>query len=205
MSEHPAHPTLHGSREGRSHGKVAVICASVVFGMLGLAFASVPFYSWFCRTTGYEGTPTVATLAPAHTIDRVFEVRFDANVFAGLPWAFRPEVASVKLKAGEVATVNYRIENLSDEETRGIAAFNVTPPLAGSHFNKLACFCFTEQTLKPHEVIEAPVTFFVDPGADDDKNLRGLAAITLSYTFFAAEKPPARAAQAASPPAPPKL
>lgn len=183
----------------RANGRVGVICLGIAVGMLGLAFASVPFYRWFCKTTGYDGTPGVATVAPNRVIDRTFEVRFDSNVHAGLPWSFRPEVASVKLKAGEVSTVIYRIENQSDETTRGVAAFNVTPELAGAHFNKLACFCFTEQTLGPREVIEAPVTFYVDPSADEDKNLRGLETMTLSYTFFAVEKPPARAAAVQTP------
>jgi cytochrome c oxidase assembly protein subunit 11 len=101
------------------------------------------------------------------------------------------------VKGGEVATVHYRIENLSDQETRGVAAFNVTPELAGAYFNKIACFCFTEQTLKPHEVIDAPVTFYVDASADDDKNIESVTTITLSYTFFASEKPVARAVSAA--------
>ncbi len=186
-----------GTASARANGRVAVMLFVLTGGMLGAAFAAVPFYTWFCKTTGYSGTPAVATIAPDRVIDRVFEVRFDSNVHAGLPWDFRPETKSITVKAGEVATILYRIENLSDRETRGTAAFNVTPDLAGGYFNKLACFCFTEQVLKPHEVIEAPVTFFVDPDADADKNLKGLTAITLSYTFFAAEKPAGRSASAA--------
>ena len=183
----------------RANGRVAVALAGLTAGMLALAFASVPLYSWFCRTTGYGGTPGVATIAPDRIVDRVFEVRFDANVSTGLEWDFRPEVTSVKVRAGEAATILYRIENRSDRETRGIAAFNVTPEQAGGHFNKLACFCFTEQTLKPHEVIEAPVTFFVDPAAADDKNLKGRDTITLSYTFFAADKGQTRTSALAEP------
>jgi cytochrome c oxidase assembly protein subunit 11 len=181
----------------RANGRVAIALGVLTVGMLGAAFAAVPFYTWFCKTTGYSGTPAVASIAPDRVIDRKFEVRFDANVHPGLPWAFQPETKSITLKAGQVATVLYRIENLSDQETRGTAVFNVTPDLAGGYFNKLACFCFTEQVLKPHETIEAPVTFFVDPDADGDKNLKGLATITLSYTFYAAEKPAARATTAA--------
>lgn len=180
----------------RSNGRVAIALFTLVAGMLGLAFAAVPFYTWFCRTTGYAGTTGVATIAPERKSDRVFEVRFDANVHPGVPWSFGPEVGSIRVKGGEVATIHYRIENLSDQETRGVAAFNVTPELAGAYFNKLACFCFTEQVLKPHEVIDAPVTFYVDASADDDKNLKGVTTITLSYTFFASEKPVARAVSA---------
>lgn len=196
-------PATSTAATARANGRVALALAGMTAGMLGVAFAAVPFYAWFCRATGYEGTPTVASVAPDRVSDRVLEVRFDANVHAGLDWGFRPEVGSVRVKAGEVATVVYRIENLSDRETRGIAAFNVTPDQAGAHFNKLACFCFTEQTLKPREVIEAPVTFFVDASADDDKNMRGRDTITLSYTFFAADKGQARTSALAEPAARP--
>ena len=181
----------------RANGRVAVVLFALTAGMLGAAYAAVPFYTWFCRVTGYSGTPGVASVAPDRVIDRVFEIRFDANVHNGLPWEFRPETPSLRVRAGEVATIVYRITNQSDRETRGTATFNVTPDQAGGHFNTLACFCFTEQTLKPHEVLEAPVTFFVDPEADRDKNLAGVDAITLSYTFFATEKPTGRAASAA--------
>lgn len=182
----------------RANGRVAALLFVLTGGMLGAAYAAVPFYSWFCRVTGYGGTPAVASVAPGRVIDRVFEVRFDANVHAGLPWKFEPETPSVRIRAGEVATVVYRITNLADRETRGTAAYNVTPDQAAGHFNKLACFCFSEQTLEPHQTVEAPVTFFVDPDADADKNIRGLVSITLSYTFFAtAEKPAVRAAATA--------
>ena len=197
----PRRPPTTSSVSARANGRVAMALVGLVVAMGGLAYASVPFYDWFCRTTGYGGTPGVATIAPDRIADRVFEVRFDANVSGGLPWDFRPEVASLKLRAGEVATVVYRLENRSDVETRGIAAFNVTPEQAGGHFAKIACFCFTEQTLRPHEVIEAPVTFYVDPAADADKNLRGRDTITLSYTFFPADGAKARAASAALVPA----
>lgn len=184
----PRRPPTTSSVSARANGRVATALVGLVVAMGGLAYASVPFYDWFCRTTGYGGTPGVATIAPDRIADRVFEVRFDANVSGGLLWDFRPEVASLKLRAGEVATVVYRLENRSDVETRGIAAFNVTPEQAGGLFAKLACFCFTEQTLAPHEVREAPVTFYVDPAAVEDKNLKGRDTITLSYTFFAAER-----------------
>jgi cytochrome c oxidase assembly protein subunit 11 len=183
----------------RANGRVALLLAGLTAGMLGSAFAAVPFYTWFCRTTGYSGTPGVAAIAPDRVVDRVFEVRFDANVHAGLPWDFRPEVASVKVRPGEVATVVYRIENRSDRETRGTATFNVTPDQAGGHFDKLACFCFGEQTLKPGEVVEAPVTFYVDPDVDRDKNMNGLGTITLSYTFFAVDGSAPRAAALVEP------
>ncbi len=177
-----------------SNTRVLVVCLGVTFGMLGAAFAAVPFYRWFCATTGYDGTPTVATAAPAVAPGRHIEVRFDTNVNGGLPWRFSPLVDRMDVAMGEANTVLFRIENTSDKPTRGVAAFNVTPPLSAYWFTKLACFCFTEQTLQPHEVIEAPVTFYVDPGLDGDKNVRGLASLTLSYTFFTAPEKPAETA-----------
>jgi cytochrome c oxidase assembly protein subunit 11 len=197
MAESPR-PAPRAVRPTR-HGPVAAACFGLALGMLGAAFAAVPFYRWFCAVTGYGGTPQVASLAPTTLGDRTIEVRFDANVFSGLPWRFAPDVPSIRVRTGEAVTVNFRIENPTDAETRGRAVFNVTPPLAAYWFTKLACFCFEEQVLKPHEVIEAPVTFFVDAGIDGDKNVRGLAGLTLSYTFFPAEEPRAAAVPAGPP------
>jgi cytochrome c oxidase assembly protein subunit 11 len=168
---------------------VALICTAMTFSMLGLAFAAVPFYDWFCRATGYDGTTNVATSAPNVVGEREFEIRFDSNVFAGLPWRFTPVEKSVNVHVGEVKTVEYEIENLSDKELSATAGYNVTPGLAGYYFTKLVCFCFSEQTLKPHEKIRVPVTFFVDSSIDEVKDLRGAKTITLSYTFFAAKTP----------------
>ncbi|TBW34972.1 cytochrome c oxidase assembly protein [Siculibacillus lacustris] len=204
MVDAPARPTPRPPTPRPRNGPVVLVCLGVTFGMLGAAFASVPFYRWFCSVTGYGGTPSIRTLAPEAASDRRFEVRFDANVFAGLPWRFAPETPSITVRTGEVATVVFRIENLADVETRGQAVFNVAPAAAGYWFTKLACFCFTEQVLQPHEVVEAPVTFFVDPAIDGDKNARGLTALTLSYTFFAAPTAGPRAAEAAVPPPSPR-
>lgn len=172
---------------GRRNRLVALVCAGVVAGMTGAAFAAVPLYDWFCRVTGYGGTTQVSTAAPLRVIDRTFEVRFDANINGNLPWRFRPEVDSVTVKAGEVATVHYTIENLSNEETAATAAYNVTPDIAGAYFSKIVCFCFTEQKLAANEKITVPVTFYVDPDVDQDRNLRSIRTITLSYTFFSAK------------------
>ncbi len=187
MAEVAPRPTVPTKRAG--NGRIVVVCLGVTFGMLGAAFASVPFYRWFCAATGYDGTPTVATAAPVVSPGRGIEVRFDTNVNGALPWRFSPAVDRVQVAMGVAETVTFRIENTSDQPTRGVAAFNVTPPLAAYWFTKLACFCFTEQTLQPGEVIEAPVTFYVDPGLDGDKNVKGLTSLTLSYTFFAAPEP----------------
>ncbi|MBV5266682.1 cytochrome c oxidase assembly protein [Pinisolibacter aquiterrae] len=197
MTEPRATPSSRPARAtARGNGRVAVVLAGLTFGMLGAAFAAVPFYRWFCATTGYGGTPTVATKAPEEALGRSIEVRFDTNVNGGLPWTFTPDVPSVDVRLGETVTVAFRIENRSDKRTRGVATFNVTPPLAAYYFTKLACFCFTEQVLEPGQVIEAPVTFWVDRDLDHDKNVKGLAGLTLSYTFFTAPDAPETAGRA---------
>lgn len=203
----PHSPETAPRRPRAGNGRVVLVCLAVTFGMLGAAFASVPFYRWFCAATGYEGTPQVGSAAPAAHGERRVTVRFDANVFPGLPWDFAPETPNLTLVTGEAATVLFRIENRSDRPTSATASFNVAPPLAGAYFTKLACFCFTEQVLAPHEVIEAPVTFYVDPAIETDKNLAGLTGLTLSYTFFVTPPTSSPARQAAADPAavPPRL
>ena len=181
----------------RAHARVGLAAAGFAAGMLGLAFASVPLYRWFCATTGYGGTPMVATAGPQTAPGRPIEVRFDTNVRGDLVWSFAAETRAVTVATGETTTVLFRIANTSDRPQTGVAAFNVTPPLAAAHFMKLACFCFEAQTLAAGETIEVPVTFWVDRDIDGDKNVAGLAALTLSYTFFPAATPSERSAGAA--------
>ena len=177
------------ARPDARRNRVAVAaCAGVVAVMLGAAFAAVPLYSLFCRVTGYDGTTQRAAAAPAAAIDRDVTVRFDANVAPGLSWRFRPLSGPITLKAGEVATATFEAVNLSAAETVGTSTFNVTPDETGAYFNKLQCFCFTEQKLGPGERVEMPVTFFVDPKIDQDPDLKGVHTITLSYTFFPARR-----------------
>lgn len=182
------------------HGRLAALLGGLAFVMLGAAFAAVPFYRWFCATTGYGGTPMIVekvATAPGRAID----VRFDTNVAGGLPWHFAPEVSHREVATGTAVTVAFHVTNTSDATTRGVAVFNVTPPLVGAHFGKIACFCFEEQTLAPGETLEAPVTFWIDPAIDADKNVAGLAGVTLSYTFFPVPAAKAAPAQAAGLPA----
>ena len=169
--------------------KVAASAGSIALVTLGLSFAAVPFYTWFCKTTGYGGTTQVAVSAPVDQIDRTFEIRFDSNTSPGLPWKFHPEQSSIIVHGGEVATVNYVIENQSDEPTAGMAVYNVAPDGAGSYFDKIVCFCFTEQKLEPREQIIVPVTFFVDPDIAKDRNMNSVTSISLSYTFYPSTKP----------------
>ena len=155
-----------------------------VAGMGGLAYASVPLYEIFCRVTGYGGTTQVAAIESDQVIDRVMKIRFDSNVNPALGWAFDPVLKSMELKVGENALAFYQAENQSDETIVGTATFNVTPDKAGLFFNKVDCFCFTEQVLKPGQKVDMPVTFFIDPSIVEDPNLDDVTTITLSYTFF---------------------
>ena len=150
----------------RRRRRVAGVIAVAAVGMLALSFASVPLYRAFCAATGFGGTTQVAKTAPAQRGERTLAVRFDANVARELPWRFEPEVAKVSLRTGETATIFYKAVNLSDHETRGQAAYNVSPEQAGVYFNKIACFCFQEQRLGPHESAEWPVVFFLDPSLE---------------------------------------
>ena len=147
---------------------VAASCGALVAVMVGMSYAAVPLYNWFCRVTGYNGTTQVASGPPAVVLDRKVIVRFDANVGGGLPWKFAPERTSIEVKLGEVVTMEYIVVNESERETTGIAIYNVTPLNMGSHFRKINCFCFTDQKLKPGEKQEMTVVFYVDPDLAKD-------------------------------------
>ena len=168
---------------------IAASCGVFVAAMVGLAYASVPFYDWFCRNTGFGGKPQISAAAPQGALGRALTVRFDTNVTGGLPWRFEPEQNSVEVRLGEVVTVNFVATNLSARETVGQAGYNVTPPTTGGYFTKINCFCFTEQRLGPGEKREMPVVFYVDPSLAKDSELDDLNTITLSYSFFAVREP----------------
>jgi cytochrome c oxidase assembly protein subunit 11 len=170
----------------RRNRNVAIALFLLAAGMVGAAYAAVPIYQLFCSLTGYGGTPRIATDNPKGVIARQMTTRFDANVDGGLAWqvtAAHPVTADI----GTVETIVYTARNLTNETITGMAGFNVTPELAGSYFNKIECFCFTEQTLKPGETVQMPVTFFVDPDIDKDVDLKTIHDITLSYTFYASK------------------
>ena len=175
--------TLSAPHHRRNLG-VALLLGALVAGMVGLAYAAVPLYALFCQVTGFGGTTQVATGNPKGVIARQMTVRFDSNVDGGLAWTVQP-AKPVTDEIGSVETVNYVATNLSDNPVTGQAVFNVTPEAAGIYFNKIECFCFTEQTLKPGETVEMPVTFFVDPDLDQNQDLETIREITLSYTFYA--------------------
>ena len=201
MSRAPDHPTPKRARDIA----VAAACGVFVAMMVGMAYAAVPFYNWFCRTTGFGGTTQVATVAPAGLLDRKLTVRFDANIGAGLPWRFEPEVNSIDVRIGEVATVYFTIVNQSARETLGQAAYNVAPTTVGGYFSKINCFCFTEQRLAGGEKREMAVVFFVDPALAKDSDQDDLNTITLSYTFYPLRDPQRPVADNATLPAPGRL
>ena len=166
--------------------RLGLLVLGIPLVMLGAAYASVPLYAMFCQLTGFGGTTQVADGNPKGTIDRDMTVRFDSNV-GDISWRVVPS-KPVTADIGTVETVTYRVTNLTTKALTGTAAFNVTPELAGAYFNKIECFCFTEQTLKPGETVDMPVTFFVDPDLDANRDLKTVREITLSYTFYAANK-----------------
>lgn len=174
-------------RQHSGNLRIAVICAGIVAGMVGMAYAAVPLYALFCQVTGFGGTTQVADGNPKGTIAREMTVRFDSNVDAGLAWTVKPS-RPVTGKIGEVTTISYVATNHSDKTVTGTAIFNVVPETAGAYFNKIECFCFTEQTLQPGETIEMPVTFFVDPDLAGNEELDTVRQITLSYTFYASSE-----------------
>jgi cytochrome c oxidase assembly protein subunit 11 len=170
---------------GRSRNlRVALILVAFVLGMGGLAYAAVPLYALFCRVTGFGGTTQVASGNPKGLIAREMTVRFDATVDNGLAWRVVP-ATPVTGPIGTIETIIYRATNLGTREVTGQAIFNVTPGTAGIYFNKIECFCFTQQTLKPGESIDMPVSFFVDPDIAENDELDTVREMTLSYTFYA--------------------
>ncbi len=177
---------------------VAFICGGVVAMMVGLSFAAVPLYSLFCRTTGFGGTTQVAKAAPREVSGRKITVRFDSNVSAGLPWQFAPERNTIEVRLGQVVTVYYTVTNESARVTTGQAGYNVSPPTAGIYFEKINCFCFTQQTLKPGEKRDMAVVFYVDPKLAENSEQNDLNLITLSYTFYPVRTPVQPVAQSTS-------
>ncbi|MDE0148948.1 MAG: cytochrome c oxidase assembly protein [Rhodospirillaceae bacterium] len=159
---------------------------AILSGMTLLVVYAVPLYEMFCRATGFGGTTQRAAAAPETAAGRTITVRFLANTNPNLPWRFQPAVDSVRVAVGKRRLVAYTARNLDDSATTGIATFNVTPAKAGVYFTKIACFCFDEQTLKPGQAVNMPVSFFIDPAIAKDRNLRDVDTITLSYTFFRA-------------------
>jgi cytochrome c oxidase assembly protein subunit 11 len=169
--------------------RTGLIMFGVVFGMTGLAYASVPLYRMFCQLTGFAGTPQIAEggRAPG-AVNRTISIRFDANTDSQLPWSFRPEASHRTIPIGSRNIAFYTARNDSGVPVTGQATFNVTPSQAGRYFTKIQCFCFNEQTLRPFENVRMPVTFYVDPAILNDPDARDITEITLSYTFYKVDR-----------------
>ena len=168
---------------------VAFLCGGFVALMVGVSYAAVPLYSWFCRTTGFGGTTQVAKSLPTSESARTITVRLDSNVAAGLPWRFEPERNTIDVRLGQVATVYYKVSNEAARVTAGQAGYNVSPPTVGIFFEKINCFCFTTQTMQPGETRDMAVVFYVDPKLAKDSELDGVSTITLSYIFYPVREP----------------
>jgi cytochrome c oxidase assembly protein subunit 11 len=171
--------------ERRRNARVALICAVTFFGMVGAAYAAVPLYKAFCQLTGFDGATRRAEAAPGAVLGKTVTVSFDTNV-RGLPWTFEAEQASQTVKIGETKLAFFKVTNNSNKPITARALYNVVPEQAGPYFQKLQCFCFSDQTIGPGATLEMPVLYFIDPKYADDINTRGKTDVTLSYTFYPA-------------------
>ncbi|MDQ0466667.1 cytochrome c oxidase assembly protein subunit 11 [Caulobacter ginsengisoli] len=177
----------------RRNALVAVVCLGVFAGMVGAAYAAVPLYKAFCQLTGYDGTVRQAAKAPDKALDRTIVIRFDTNV-RDLPFDFKARQLTQTLKIGETGLAYFTVTNTSDKPYTARASYNVLPEQAGAYFQKLQCFCFSDQTIGPHQTMEFPVLYFVDPKYADDFETRGSGEVTLSYTFFPVDQKRAESA-----------
>ncbi|MDO9433029.1 MAG: cytochrome c oxidase assembly protein [Phenylobacterium sp.] len=171
------------SPQAKRNAKVGMICAMGFVAMIGAAYASVPLYKAFCQITGFDGTVRKAEVAPDKVLDRKLTIRFDANV-RELPWKFTAEQATQDIRIGETGLAFFKVTNNGDRPITGRAIYNVVPEAAGAYFQKLECFCFSDQTIAAGETIEFPVVYFVDPKFAEDFETKGKGEVTLSYTFF---------------------
>ena len=184
MTEPTRHHPISSNATARRHQVTAWSLTALVAGMIGLSFAAVPLYRAFCQVTGYGGTTQKVEQESVRVLDRIIRVRFDANASADMPWSIRPAQRTIDIRIGETALVFFKARNDWPSTVHGTASYNVTPEIAGSYFNKIECFCFTEQVLKSGEETDMPVTFFIDPEIVEDPDAKDIREITLSYTFF---------------------
>jgi cytochrome c oxidase assembly protein subunit 11 len=177
------------AKSPRNNRRAVLACLAALGVMSAITAASPTLYTMFCKATGYNGTTQRVKANKNQVLDRTITVRFDSNVAPGLPWAFAPEVTKMDVKIGETGLAFFRATNNSDKPITGQAIYNVTPEIFGAYFNKIQCFCFSEQTLKPHQTVEMPVTFFLDPKMVDDPDATRLSEVTLSYVFYPVDRP----------------
>lgn len=191
-----------GITTAKSNARVGLLAGGMALAMLGLGFASVPLYRLFCQVTGFGGTTQrvdEARAAEVRATSDMLSIRFDANVVRGMPWSFKPEQITQSVSVGGRRMAIYLARNDSDRPITGRATFNVEPEQAGKYFNKVQCFCFTEQTLQPGQEVRMPVIFYVDPKIKDDPDARDIEQITLSYTFHPLANQAAKALDQAKP------
>ncbi|MCD9148436.1 cytochrome c oxidase assembly protein [Pseudophaeobacter flagellatus] len=174
--------------------KTVLQLVAVVITMGALSWASVPFYDWFCRVTGFGGVTGVAARGSDTILNDTVTVRFDASKARDFAWEFKPVQREMEIQIGETGLAFYEAYNPTDRPIAGQASYNVTPYSAGAFFEKIDCFCFTEQVLQPGERVEMPVTFFVDPEIVTDRDGKFVHTITLSYTFYEIDLPEGYAA-----------
>jgi cytochrome c oxidase assembly protein subunit 11 len=175
----------------RNNARVGLMASGLALAMLALGYAAVPLYRLFCQVTGFAGTTQVATAAEAdaaaaRAAGGTISVRFDASIARDMPWTFKAEKPTIEVKLGQRHMAFYTATNHADVPVTGAASFNVSPEQTGLYFNKIQCFCFTEQTLQPGQTVRMPVLFFVDPAIRDDPDAAPVEQITLSYTFHRA-------------------
>jgi cytochrome c oxidase assembly protein subunit 11 len=185
-------------RRRRRNGATVLLLVSVVAGMVGMSFASVPLYRMFCSATGFGGTTQRVGAVPTRIAPGLITVRFEAQIALGLDWEFRPLKDVILVHAGAQNQVFFRAVNRTTAPVTARATYNVTPTKAGIYFDKLQCFCFSNQTLAPGESVDMGVTFFVDPDILTDPSTSEVRSITLSYTMFRAPEPTPPTASAAS-------
>lgn len=173
----------------RGPQKTAALAVCVVVLMGSLAWASVPFYDWFCRVTGFGGEPALSNSASDLVLDQTVIIGFDASLERGMPWEFRPVQREMEIRIGETGLAFYEAWNPTSRPVAGSASYNVVPYEAGGFFTKIDCFCFEEQVLMPGERVQMPVTFYVDPEIVADRDASGVHRITLSYTFHEIDLP----------------
>ena len=161
----------------------------LVLFMTSASFLSVPFYNWFCKVTGYGGATNVAQKESEIISDKVISVRFDASLEKGLEWEVKPVQRNMTLNLGETGLAFYEAYNPTDKPIAAQASFNVVPFSVGNFFNKIECFCFTEQILQPGEKIKMPVSFYVDPDLINNLESKNVTSVTLSYTFYEIDLP----------------
>ena len=168
----------------RGNLAIAGVFTAVVIGMVGMSFAAIPLYRVFCEATGYGGTPKIGPTAAPGGNGGTIRVRFNANTYPGLPWAFAPDQIEITVPLGEDHLASYTARNKGKSSITGVALYNVTPEKAAKYFHKTACFCFSKQTLESGQTMNFPLSFWVDPEIGKDPETSDVQVVTLSYTFF---------------------